>query len=55
MEQGAVAAGQGAAVEVRLVLSWGDLNSASVNVASKVGAVKYCACLSWLPEGFAPG
>lgn len=37
------------------VLPWGDLNSASVNVASKVGAVKYCACLSWLPEGFAPG
>lgn len=49
-----MAAGQGAAVEVRLVLSWGDLNSASVNVASKVGAVKYCACLSWLPKGLLP-
>lgn len=53
MEQGAVAAGQGDAVEVWLVLTWGDLNSAS-NVASKVVAVKCYAYLSWLPEGFAP-
>lgn len=55
MEQRAVAAGQGDAVEVCLVLPWGGLNSASINVASKVGAVKYYAYLSWLPERFAPG
>lgn len=51
----AVAAGQDDAIEVWLVLTWGDLNSASIHVASKVGAVKYYARLSWLPEGFAPG